>query len=65
MKDDLMVRFSRAFFGGGSDWDKAVVAFEVADYYAAFERHDVARLYDIIGEYYNRKYAREDREKLS
>jgi len=63
MKDDLQNRFSKAFFGGGSNWDKAVVAFEVADMYAAFDRHDIAHLYDVIGEFYNRK-AVEDGEKL-
>ena len=56
MKDDLRVRFSRAFFGGGSDYDKAVTAFEVSDYYAAFDRHDVAYLYDKIAEFYNLRY---------
>jgi len=55
MKDELMVRFSKAFYGGGSDHDKAVVAFEVADLYEAFGRPDVAYLYEKIAEFYNRR----------
>lgn len=63
MKDDLMVRFSRAFYGGGSDYEKAVVAFEVADWYEAFGRTDVAYLYEKIAEFYNLRYWNEYKEK--
>ena len=65
MRNDLMVQFSKAFFGGGSAWEKAVVAFEVAEYHAAFERHDVAALFDAIGDFYSKQSTKEEREKLS
>jgi hypothetical protein len=62
MKDELTVRFCKAFFGGGTDHERCQVAFEVSDYYEAFGRYDVAHLYERIAEFYCRESLKNARD---
>jgi hypothetical protein len=54
MKDELTNRFCKAFYGEGSNYDKALAAFDVSDFYEASGRPETAAMFESIAEYYSR-----------